>query len=114
MSITRARWTLRRRLVFGIVALLAAVSFIVGTVSVLALNDSLVGKLDDQVVSATSRFQNIADRPGPGDGSGGRPPGDTAPLAGLPPGTVVHRDLSAFADFILGRGALPHAGSASL
>ena len=39
---------------------------------------------------------------------------DSVPPAGLPPGTVVHRDLSAFADFILGRGALPHAGIASL
>ena len=35
---------------------------------------------------------------------------DSAPPAGLPPGTVVHRDLSAFADFILGRSTLPHTG----
>ena len=80
MARRRARWTLRRRLVVGIVALLAAVSFIVGTVSVLTLNDSLVSKLDDTVMSASSRFQNFADAPRPGGG---------APLAGLPPGTVV-------------------------
>ena len=34
--------------------------------------------------------------------------------AGLPPGTLVHRDLSAFADFILGRSALPHTGIKAL
>jgi two-component system OmpR family sensor kinase len=83
MARARARWTLRRRLVVGIVALLAAVSAIVGTVSVLTLNDTLVAKLDDQVVSASGRFQNTADGPG-----GGRP-GAAAPLAGLPPGTVA-------------------------
>ncbi|GAB2453598.1 two-component system OmpR family sensor kinase [Conyzicola lurida] len=87
MRLPRPRWTLRRRLVFGIVALLAAVSVVVGTVSVLTLNDSLVTKLDDQVTSASSRFQNIAEGPG-----GGRPPGGAgaiAPFAGLPPGTVA-------------------------
>jgi two-component system OmpR family sensor kinase len=89
MPLARARWTLRRRLVFAIVGLLAAVSVVVGAVSVLALNDSLVGKLDDEVVSASNRFQNFADRPAPGGGTGGRPPGDTAPIAGLPPGTIA-------------------------
>ena len=92
MARRRARWTLRRRLVVGIVALLAAVSFIVGAVSVLTLNDSLVSKLDDQVVSANNRFQNIATGPGPGADNGGRP-GGTAPLAGLPPGTVAGYNL---------------------
>jgi two-component system OmpR family sensor kinase len=93
MPLARARWTLRRRLVFAIVGLLAAVSVVVGAVSVLALNDSLVGKLDDEVVSASNRFQNFADRPAPGGGSGGRPPGDTAPIAGLPPGTIAGYNL---------------------
>ena len=92
MARIRARWTLRRRLVVGIVALLAAVSVIVGTVSVLTLNDSLVGKLDDTVTSASSRFQNFADGPGRG-GAGGRPD-DTAPTAGLPPGTVAGYSLN--------------------
>ncbi|MCU1542822.1 MAG: hypothetical protein JWM50_687 [Microbacteriaceae bacterium] len=86
MARARARWTLRRRLVVGIVALLAAVSVVVGAVSVLTLNDTLVSKLDDQVVSASGRFQNTADGPG----GGGRPgAGEAAPLAGLPPGTVA-------------------------
>jgi two-component system OmpR family sensor kinase len=87
MSQPRARWTLRRRLVVGIVALLAAVSFIVGTVSVLTLSDTLVGKLDDQVASASDRFQRFADRPSDGGGRDGA--GEVAPFAGLPPGTVA-------------------------
>jgi len=81
MRLARPRWTLRRRLVVGILALLAAVSFIVGTVSVLTLNDSLVSKLDDSVTAASGRFQNFAQGPGPGGGPGG--------FAGLAPGTVV-------------------------
>jgi two-component system OmpR family sensor kinase len=85
----RPRWTLRRRLVVGIVALLAAVSVVVGTVSVLTLNDTLVGKLDDQVVSASARVENAAAGP---RGGGGRP-GEVAPLAGLPPGTIAGFDV---------------------
>ena len=91
MPLARPRWTLRRRLVFGIVALLAAVSFIVGTVSVLTLHDSLLGKLDDTVSSASERLQNFAEGPGPGGGSGARP--DGGGLAGLPPGTVVGSNI---------------------
>jgi two-component system OmpR family sensor kinase len=85
--VTRARWTLRRRLVVAIVVLLAAVSAVVGTVSVIALQNSLVSKLDDQVISASSRFQNFSDGPrggGPGGGAG-----EVAPTAGLAPGTVA-------------------------
>jgi two-component system OmpR family sensor kinase len=87
MRLTRPRWTLRRRLVVGIVALLAAVSVVVGTVSVLTLNDSLVSKLDDTVTSASSRLQNVGDGPRPGG------PGGAAPLAGLPPGTIAGYNL---------------------
>jgi two-component system OmpR family sensor kinase len=86
---TRARWTLRRRLVVGIVALLAAVSVVVGAVSVLTLNDTLVSKLDDQVVAASGRVENAAAGPRAG---GGRP-GEVAPLAGLPPGTIAGFDV---------------------
>ena len=39
---------------------------------------------------------------------------DVALPAGLPPGTLVHRDLSAFADFILGRGALNETAATAL
>jgi two-component system OmpR family sensor kinase len=45
----RRPWSLRRRLVVGIVALLAAVGLIVGTISVLALRQNLVSRLDAQL-----------------------------------------------------------------
>ena len=90
MALTRPRWTLRRRLVVGIVALLAAMSFIIGTVSVLALDRSLVGKLDDTVTAASGRLQSFAEGPGPGNSAGARP---EAPLAGLTPGTVVGSNI---------------------
>ena len=85
--------TLRRRLIAGILVLLAAVSLTVGAVSTLSLRSYLIDRLDEQIVSAASRFQGVADRPGGGGGgdAGGddRPaPGELLPLAGLPPGTV--------------------------
>jgi two-component system OmpR family sensor kinase len=53
-------WTLRRRLVVGIVALLAAASIIVGLVSVLALRGVLMERLDDELASAVTRTQLAA------------------------------------------------------
>ncbi len=85
-------WTLRSRLVIGIVALLAAMSVIIGAVSVFALEGYLVDKLDQQIIEATSRAQNVIDRPG---GSFDPPAPDPAqqpngflPLAGLQPGAI--------------------------
>lgn len=46
---TVAPWSLRRRLVLGIVALLAVVSAVVGAISVLALRENLMERLDAQV-----------------------------------------------------------------
>ena len=51
---SRRQWSLRRRLVLAIVALLAVVGIIVGTVSVLALRQNLVARLDSQVQSVLS------------------------------------------------------------
>jgi len=48
-------WSLRRRLVVGIVALLAVVSVVVGVLSVLALRQTLVARLDEQVQDAVTR-----------------------------------------------------------
>jgi two-component system OmpR family sensor kinase len=61
----RARWSLQRRLVVALVALLALVSLIVGAVSVLALRESLLQRLDQQV-STELRFVQRADGPGGG------------------------------------------------
>ncbi len=57
------RWSLQRRLVVALVALLALVSVIVGAVSVLALRASLLQRLDQQV-SAELRFVQRSDGPG--------------------------------------------------
>jgi two-component system OmpR family sensor kinase len=67
--------TLRRRLVLGIVALLAAVTVIIGVISVLALQGFLLGRLDEQLTAATDRSQLAVDGPGgPGDDPSGPPP----------------------------------------
>ncbi len=72
---TRSRITLRRRLVLGIVGLLAAVTILIGVVSVLALQGFLVGRLDNQLVSAGQRSQNAVEgRPGEPGGGNPRPP----------------------------------------
>lgn len=70
----RAPWTLRRRLVLGIVALLAAASLIVGVVSVLALRGFLMDRLDEQLAAATGRTQMAASGHD-GDSAAPRPPG---------------------------------------
>ena len=62
----RARWSLQRRLVVALVALLALVSVIVGTASALALRENLLQRLDLQV-NAELRF---VQRAGPGSPDG--------------------------------------------
>ncbi len=52
------RLTLRNRLVIGIVALLAAVTLVIGVVSVVALQGFLVNRLDKQLTAATGRSQD--------------------------------------------------------
>jgi two-component system OmpR family sensor kinase len=91
----RQRWTLRRRLVLGIVALLAFVSIVIGTVSVLALQSSLTQKVDTQVSSAIGRaqeaFNRLDDPQFPnfqGEGDQGGADGILL-VGGVPPGSVV-------------------------
>ncbi len=59
-------WSLQRRLVVALVALLAVVCVVIGAASVLALRESLQQRLDQQV-SAELRFVERADGPGGGD-----------------------------------------------
>ena len=80
-------FTLRRRLIAGILVLLTAVSVIIGAVSAVALRGYLINRLDDQVVAAADRYEEVAQRPG-GDAGSPRPPGPLLPLAGLAPGTI--------------------------
>lgn len=79
-----APWSLRRRLVVGIVALLAVVSVVVGSVSVLALRQNLLERLDDQVRASLE----IGFGPGPG----GQPDADGGPERRIGALLLVERD----------------------
>ncbi len=81
--------TLRRRLVLGVVALLAAVTIVIGVVSVLALQGFLVGRLDDQLIRATGRSQDAFERSPSGGGQVGPPASDLVALPGQRAGTLV-------------------------
>jgi len=59
-------WSLRTRLLAALLVLLAAISLVIGVVSVLALDRFLLGRLDDQLSAAGVRSQG-ADPGGPGD-----------------------------------------------
>lgn len=85
--------TLRRRLVLGIVALLAALTIVIGVVSVFALQGFLLNRLDAQLDAATNRSQgsfddddwptlpDLEDRPEPS-------PETFLALSGQPTGTL--------------------------
>jgi two-component system OmpR family sensor kinase len=55
-------WTLRSRVVLVVVAMLAVLGAVIGTVSVLALQNYLMDRLDQQLISALDRGQRTADR----------------------------------------------------
>ncbi|GCD20670.1 two-component sensor histidine kinase [Cellulomonas algicola] len=90
-SLPRPRWTLRRRLVALVVALVAVVAVAIGGLTTLALRGSLVAQLDDDLQGAHNRFMMWSDDGpvGAGAASGGgdvvlhRVPTE-APPAGLP------------------------------
>ncbi|WP_348786611.1 HAMP domain-containing sensor histidine kinase [Leifsonia sp. NPDC080035] len=54
-------WTLRSRVVLVVVAMLAVLGAVIGTVSVLALQNYLMTRLDQQLTSALVRGQHTAD-----------------------------------------------------
>jgi two-component system OmpR family sensor kinase len=95
----RRRWTLRRRLVVSIVALVALVSFGISLASVAGLNSYLVSRLDTQVVEAVERSV------GGDSGVPGRPyePDQPVRLAGLPVGSVA---VLAIDDTVVGSAIL--------
>lgn len=77
--------TLRRRLVLSIVALVVAVSAVIGAGSIIALATIQTSSIDNQLHSATMRAQHFLDR---GEGYG--PPGnDLAHPAGQAAGTLT-------------------------
>jgi two-component system OmpR family sensor kinase len=84
IRIARRKWTLRRRLVVSIVALVALLSFGIGTVSIYGLNEYLLQRLDIQLSEATGRLQ------GGGAGGPGMMDESEAYLTrGLPLGTIA-------------------------
>lgn len=69
-----ARWSLQRRLVVGIVVLLAVVSVVIGGASALALRQNLLNRLDQQVVQSVGLSTDHDPGAPPGDGDGGLGP----------------------------------------
>ncbi|MET1053372.1 MAG: ATP-binding protein [Mycetocola sp.] len=71
-----SRWTLRRRLIVAVVALLALAAVVIGTASVLSVQAVLLDRVDSQLTAATSRSSGAADFP-----RGGQfPPSEQPPV----------------------------------
>jgi len=95
--------TLRRRLVLGIVALLALVSVVIGIASVAFLRGTLMGQLDRQLVQSADRALGAIEGP-----FGGGPDGGSGLERGQGAGTLVAiavGDTVAFARFLDVQGA---------
>lgn len=58
-----SRWTLRKRLVVAVVALLALAAVVIGTASALSVQAVLLERVDNQLTAATSRSSGAADVP---------------------------------------------------
>ncbi|MET7968969.1 ATP-binding protein [Micromonospora sp. NPDC005305] len=54
-------WSLRRRLVLSVVALLALVSIGIGGLTTIALRHFLIGRVDDQITAGDRRRENVPD-----------------------------------------------------
>ncbi|GMA29266.1 sensor histidine kinase [Arenivirga flava] len=88
----RVRWTLRRRLVVSIVALLAVLGAAIGTVSVVTLESVLVSRFDQQLAAAVALSR---DNVGP-YGYGGSLPSADELLARQPLGTIAVIDSEGY------------------
>ncbi len=102
----RVRWTLRRRLVVSIVALLAVLGAAIGAVSVVTLEGVLVSRFDQQLAAAVTLSR---DNVGPGGYGGGAPePSAEELLAKQPLGTFAVIDSDRFGShgWIVGSQAL--------
>ncbi|MFI2650074.1 ATP-binding protein [Micromonospora fulviviridis] len=89
-----AGWSLRRRLVLSVVALLALVSIGIGGLTTIALRHFLVGEVDKQLTMADRRTGDVPPwlRP-PGDPRRANPCDQPAPEPprGFPPGSIALR-----------------------
>lgn len=102
----RSRWTLRRRLVAVVVALLATVAAVMGLVSTLALRSSLMTQVDQRLTDASRRAAAAPDRLDRGAAPGQLPSG--APTAGAEDGSGAGAG-SQGGDGSQGGGSIPPA-----
>src|SRR5882757_4210630 len=85
-----SRWSLRARLLAGLIGLLAAVCIVVGVVTAIALHKYLINQLDGQLSAAAQRAQGMNRQPsGPLD----QPP-DPSRAPGQGVGTVFAHIVS--------------------
>jgi two-component system OmpR family sensor kinase len=82
----RPRWTLRRRLVAVVVALVATVAAVMGLASTLALRSSLLRQIDDRLDSASTRAAAAPGRLDRAQELGLAPPEDAGDAATTDPG----------------------------
>ena len=76
MRVFRRHWTLRRRLIAGLLALLAVLCVVIGVVSVTALNKQVLSQVDRQLEAAGMRSFNAPDHDQfGGPGAANRGPG---------------------------------------
>ncbi|MEV7093698.1 ATP-binding protein [Amycolatopsis sp. NPDC051045] len=87
-SRARRPWSLRRRLIVQLAALLALVCVVVGVVTEFALSEFLVGQQDKRLAAASERAVHGADRPPPWP-YGEAPPPDPLRVLGQGEGTLA-------------------------
>ncbi len=85
-----AGWSLRRRLVLSVVALLALVSFGIGGLTTVALRHFLIGQVDNQLTAGDRRHEDIPSFfRDPASFWNTEPRGELEPPPGFPPNSVA-------------------------
>ncbi|MGW3962046.1 sensor histidine kinase [Amycolatopsis sp. NPDC005003] len=84
----RRPWSLRRRLIVQLAALLALVCVVVGVVTEFALSEFLVGQQDKRLAAASDRASHVGERPPPWP-YGEAPPPDPLRVLGQGDGTLA-------------------------
>lgn len=86
---TRRPWSLRRRLIVQLAALLALVCLVVGVVTEFALSEFLVGQQDKRLAAASDRAAHAGERPPPWPYGETPPPPDPLRVLGQGEGTLA-------------------------
>ncbi|MEV4050709.1 HAMP domain-containing sensor histidine kinase [Amycolatopsis sp. NPDC049688] len=104
----RRPWSLRRRLIVQLAALLALVCLVVGVVTEFALSEFLVGQQDKRLAAASDRAAHAGERPPPWT-YGEAPPPDPLRVLGQGEGTlaVVQRGVVAQGSVLDSTAAAP-------